>query len=299
MIPPEIREIIYSYWASYRLQKLGRQWGINQLDKVLRENEAIAWGISVLSCWTAQISPSNHLNMIIVNHQGTADINRLMSYTTLFPILFDPEIYIGGYFSLYNGYVLTVLIAKPTNMKDLLEKISDTDRVAIAYNGHEWYNPYISLTDMVETNNSRLIFPYKKNKYELEVSEKIDVISLGMKINRETLLPNHYQFVEKLIPWYIQNAFIKYINDTNELLLTTGLSKTKIYIDTISPKLYKNFKNIIDDFVTTTEDDYWKIFLSADPKIILGRRVQMRILIYITLGFVFSNLEDNITEGEK
>ena len=51
--------------------------------------------------------------------------------------------------------------------------------------------------------------------------------------------------------------------------------------------------------MTTTEDDYWKIFLSADPKIILGRRVQMRILIYITLGFVFSNLEDNITEGEK
>ena len=170
---PEIREIIYTYWAKYRLQKICQDFEIDypSLCELLLKYNGLIYGLMLVHCFRPDlISKPNRLNICFFGEleDPLQKIREIMpQFTINFHILKDSLLL----YTEASASVKIHVLEKIQNKEEIVLNNSFLNATAIGFTGTEWIIPAISIHELMESNRSRVLWKFSNVPTLLEHPE--------------------------------------------------------------------------------------------------------------------------------
>lgn len=209
-LPPEIRSIIYCLYADHKLYAMCATYKLNydKLINFLRKYKAAIYGSAALSCFGYGSPINDYLNIIIIDSE-------------LFAFL-KTRIYRTAHEKLVSQHCIkdidipqriNILVGRKeyfSDVKQFIKQTTDIDKLAIIFDGYEWYNPYIPIIDIIETNYCYLIDPFLNNEYDVDVSETLNIVPDIIAAQQVNLSDNHKRFIDNIFPQTLPDKYTSF-----------------------------------------------------------------------------------------
>lgn len=304
VLPRELRGCIYSHLADHNLLNMcvARDINYDKFCQFLRTHRAAVYGSSALSCFGYR-QANKILNIIVLSdniqeHYSDLIATLLNNHSySVYSYVYDRQKFIGRYHLSVKSETLSigVLIGNIKifpSMREFLQDVSDIDFTAIAFDGYEWFNPFLSMADVMENRIGKLINPFVNRCYISENVVYTSILPQAVQAAKLILFADNKYFLDKVVPQHFRDTFTNFIEINQKYSTMIGQLSRELSLDVYIP----NSKNFHDQVLFRLRDkceiEYDKYLgVSGDHGDALTRRQQIdRLIFYLSQGFSFTNI---------